>query len=163
MKLSFYAAALLALMPVFATNAVAKNNADRTQFNRDIRLAAGETAGELTCINCNIYVYGAAVGDATAIHGNVIVEQGGSISGDVTTVLGDIRVEPAGSVGGDATSVGGSLRRQAGATIGGDVTALESRFGVIMLMAAPFVVLGMIVALIVWLIQRSRQRTAVAA
>jgi hypothetical protein len=103
------------------------------------------------------------VGDATAIHGNVIVEQGGSISGDVTTVLGDIRVEPAGSVGGDATSVGGSLRRQAGATIGGDVTALESRFGVIMLMAAPFVVLGMIVALIVWLIQRSRQRTAVAA
>jgi hypothetical protein len=163
MKFSFYSTVLLALLPAFAVTAVAKNNADRTQFNRDIRLQAGEAAGELTCINCSIYVYGAASGDATAIHGNVVVEQGGSISGDATTVLGDIRVEPSASVGGDATSVGGSLRRQAGATIGGDVTAIEGRFGVILLLASPFVVFGMIVALIVWLVQRSRHRAVVAA
>jgi hypothetical protein len=161
MKLHSRSLVVLAFIAAFTSMSFAKNNGDRTQFNHDIRLQSGESVGELTCINCSIYVSGQVAGDVTTIHGNVMIEEGGSVGGDVTTVMGDIRVEPAGAIGGDATSVGGTLRRQQGASVGGDVTAIESRLAVLLILASPLFVLGMVIALVVWLIQRSRQRTAV--
>jgi len=163
MKHSSSAGILVVTLLCCAVAASAKENADHTQFGRDIRVEAGDKAGELTCFNCNVYIYGAVSGDVTAIHGNVLLEQGGSVGGDITTVLGDVRVEPASSVGGDVTTVGGAMRRQTGSVVGGHVTAIESKAAVLLIMAAPFLLLGLIVALIVWLVQRNRQTTAVPA
>jgi hypothetical protein len=163
MKLRCSSTISLILLLGCALTAVAKTNADRTQFSHDIRVEVGDKAGELTCINCSVYVYGSAAGDVTAIHGSVVVESGGSVGGDITTVLGDVRVEPSAAVGGDVTAVGGTLRRQNGASVGGDVTTIESKLAILFIMASPFVLLGLIVALVVWLIQRNRQTRVVPA
>jgi hypothetical protein len=149
------------LCVVLPTAAWAKDNPDRTQFNRDIRIEANEKTADATCINCSIYVRGQVAGDVTAIHGNIVLHQGASVAGDATTVLGNIRVEGGTSVAGDLTSVGGAVRRDSGASVAGDVTSLESKALVVLIIISPLVVLGLIIALVVWLVQRNR-RTAPA-
>jgi heme/copper-type cytochrome/quinol oxidase subunit 2 len=92
----------------------------------------------------------------------VVVEQDAAVAGDVTTVLGDARIEKGAKVSGDVTVFGGVLRRHPEATISGDVTNFTNKFLVILMMTIPVVVLGLVIALIVWLVQRSRRRASVA-
>ena len=54
----------------------AESNSDRFQFNRDIRIEAGERVGDVTCIGCSIYIRGQASGDVTAIAGSVFASPG---------------------------------------------------------------------------------------
>ena len=75
-----------------STCVLAKDKPELTQFGHDIRVEPGESVADLTCINCSIYVAGESAGEATAIHGNIILEAGGSIAGDVTAVWGDVRM-----------------------------------------------------------------------
>ena len=145
----------------FDTLSWSKDNPDRTQFNHAIRVEDGEKVSDVTCINCSIYVRGQVAGDATAIHGNVVLYQGASVAGDVTTILGDARLESGSTVGGDLTSVGGAVRRDLGATISGNVTSMESKAIMLVAVVGPLLVLGLIIALIVWLIQRHRRPAAV--
>jgi hypothetical protein len=139
----------------------AKNNPEQTQFGHDIRVEAGQKVGEVTCINCSVYMAGESAGEVTAVHGNVVVETGGSIAGDVTAVWGDVRMQSGAQIAGDVTAVGGSVRRTAQSSIAGDVTSLEGTKWVLAVVLPPLFILGLIVALIIWLIQRSR-RSSVA-
>jgi hypothetical protein len=134
----------------------AKNNPEQTQFGHDIRIEAGQKVGEVTCINCSVYMAGESAGEVTALHGNVEVETGGSIAGDVTAVWGDVRMQSGAQIAGDVTAVGGSVRRTAQSSIAGDVTSLEGTKWVLAVVLPPLFILGLIVALIIWLIQRSR-------
>lgn len=144
-------------------NALAKSRPDRTQFNRDIRVESGEKTGDITCFNCSIYIRGEVSGDATAFRGRIVVETGASVAGDVTAFLGDVRVEPTSKVAGDVTVFGGALHRDTGAAIAGDVTSFENKAWVFLILLSPLIFVGLIVALIVWLVQRSRGRVPVAA
>ena len=153
----------LAIMFAFSIVASAKSNPDRTQFSRDIRIEPGEQAADVTCLNCNIYVRGQVAGDVTTCLGNVVVEQDAAVAGDVTVVLGDVRIEKGAKVSRDITVFGGVLRRHPDATISGDITGFGNEFLVILMITSPVVVLGLIIAFIVWLVQRSRRRASVAA
>ncbi len=77
----------------------AEGNADRFQINHDIQIQPDDKVGDVTCINCSVYVRGQVSGDVTTINGNVIAEPGAAIAGDVTTIRGNARVEN-GSPGG---------------------------------------------------------------
>ena len=132
----------------------AKGQPERTQFSRDIRVEVGESAGDVTCINCSIYVRGKVDGDATAIHGSIVVEQGGAIGGDVTAVWGDIRADNGASISGDSTAVAGALRTQPQANLRGDRTSLEGTQWVLAIVLPPIILIGLIIALIIWLVQR---------
>jgi hypothetical protein len=66
-------------------------------------------------------------------------------------------------VGGDVTAVAGSVRRDPQATVGGGVTSLGGGGWIFLIFLLPFAVLGGIVALIIWLIQRSRRPAQVPA
>lgn len=154
--------AALVLMTPFTSRA-AETNADRFQMNRDIRISADERVGDVTCIHCSIYVRGQVSGDVTAIAGNVFAEQGASIAGDVTSVGGNARLESGTQVAGDLTAIGGSLSRDPQASVAGDVTAMRGGAWVFLIFLLPFVFLGGMVALIIWLIQRSRQPAPVPA
>jgi hypothetical protein len=136
----------------------AAKSADRTQFGRDIHIAAGEKTGDITCINCSIYLQGQASGDVTAVHGNVALETGSAVAGDVTAVWGNIRTESGTQVAGDLTAVAGSVRRDPRSTAAGDVTSLEGTKWMLAIVVPPIVFLGGILALIIWLLQRSRVR-----
>ena len=60
-------------------------------------------------------------------------------------------------VAGDVTVVGGGLRRDPQASISGDVTSVGGRGWVIPILLAPFVFLGLLIAFVVWLVQRIRR------
>jgi hypothetical protein len=104
---------------------MAEDNPSRAQTNRDIRVEPGQKVGDLSCINCSIYIRGEVAGDVFALHGNVVIDGGASVAGDIATLFGNIRVANGGSVAGDVAAIGGAVRRQPQAAIAGDVTSLE--------------------------------------
>ncbi|HWX93392.1 MAG TPA: polymer-forming cytoskeletal protein [Terriglobales bacterium] len=157
---AFFRPPLLAvlLLVCVAPYASAKNNSEYTQFGHDIRIGANQKTHDLTCIHCSIYVHGQVAGDVTAIHGNVVVDGDASVAGDVTAVLGDIRVDKGTKVAGDLTAVGGKVSRQPEATVAGDVTSLEGQSWFWLILGFPVLLIAGIIALIVWLVQRSKTR-----
>jgi hypothetical protein len=85
------------------------------------------------------------------------------VGGDVIAIHGNVRVESGSQVGGDLTAIAGTARRDAQATVGGDVTSMGGGGWVLLIFLVPFAILGGIVALIIWLIQRSRRPAQVPA
>ncbi len=141
----------------------AKGNADRFQINHDIRIQPEDEVGDVTCINCSVYVRGRVSGDVTTINGNVVAEQGAAIAGDVTAIRGDARIDNGTQVAGDLTAIGGNVRRSPQASVAGDVTSMGGGGWVFLVFLLPFAFLGGIIALIIWLIQRSRRPVPVPA
>ena len=146
---------VLLILCTISAAATPKKKPERTQFGRDIRVEAGEETGELTCMNCSIYIRGKVAGDATAFHGSIVVEPGAEVTGEATAFLGSIRVEQGASISGDATAFAGSVRTQLQGKVGGDRTSFEGAQWVAALLVLPLLFLGLIIALIVWLVQRS--------
>lgn len=135
---------------------------ERVQSGHDLWIQPNERASDATCFGCSIHVRGTVTGDAFAMGGRIIVETGGSIAGDAATLFGDIAVESGGSVSGDVAALGGRVRRSPEAVIGGEAASL----GVVwmaLLLLVPLVLLGLLVALLVWLVQRLRQRPVATA
>ncbi len=114
-----------------ASPAFAKDSSDITQFGHDVRIEADQTADQVTCFGCSVYVRGQVAGN--------------------TKLAGDITV------------MGGSLRRQPTATVAGEVTTFQSRGLVLIILLSPFVVLGGIIALVIWLVRHNRRSTPAMA
>jgi len=156
------------LRPLFSTLlclslslcAVAKNP-EQTQFSRDIRINAGQKVGDVTCINCSIYIAGESSGEVTTIHGNIVLETGGAVAGEVTAVWGDVHVQTGSNIAGEVTAVAGAVRRSPGSSIAGDVTSLEGTVWVLAIILPPIFGLGLIAALVTWMVHRRRSRAAV--
>jgi len=129
------------------------------QTNRDIHVEATDKTGDLTCFHCSIYIHGATAGDVTALGGNIVVYQGGQLAGDITSLFGNVHLENGAQAAGDVTAMGGNVRRDPQALIAGDITSMSQTEGIVVLVVIPLFVLGGIIALVVWLIQRNR-RTA---
>ncbi len=155
----------LAVATFLTSDAVpaAKVGSDRFQFNRDIRIASNETVGDVTCLNCSVRVAGHVSGDVVTLHGNIIAEQGASIAGDAVAIGGHTRLGNGVQVAGDLVAIGGSAYRDPQATVGGDVTAVESAAWPVLILLLPLVFIGGLVALIIWMVRRNRQRAAVPA
>lgn len=141
----------------------AQTNPDQVQFNHDIRIEPNDRVGDVTCIACSVHVRGQVSGDVTTVAGSIFLEPGASIAGDVTVVGGNARAESGTQVAGDLTAIGGTLIRDPQAAVAGDVTTVGGGGWVFLIFLIPFVVLGGIVALIIWLIQRSRRPAPVPA
>jgi hypothetical protein len=154
---------ILAVLSLLAAPALGQKSSDRLQFNHDIFVDPGQKLGDLTCINCSVFVRGEVAGDVTAVHGNVVVEQGSQVAGDVTVVLGDLRLQSAAQVAGDVTTVGGTVRREPQASVAGDVTSLAGVGWIILIFLLPLTIVGGMIALIVWLIARIQKPTPVRA
>ena len=151
------------LISILPSAALAEANADRFQINHEIHIQADDQVGDVTCINCSVYVLGQVSGDVITINGNIVVEQSATISGDVTTVRGNAHLENGTQVAGDLTAIAGTVRRDPQASVGGDVTSMGGGGWVFLVFLLPFAILGGIVALIIWLIQRSRRPAPVPA
>jgi hypothetical protein len=142
---------LLCCAPLFAAS-----TPDRTQFGRDIHIAAGEHTADVTCFNCSIYFGGQASGDVTAFHGNVIIESGAEVAGDVTAIWGNVRTDNATQIAGDLTAMAGFARRDPQSVVSGGVTSLAGSKWMLAIVLPPLLFLGGIIALIIWLVQRNR-------
>ncbi len=155
------ASVLVSVLPLLAVSAAAgaQQNSSYSHVGRPINIEAGQQVGDVTCVGCTIHIRGQVNGDATAVGGSIFIEDQGQVSGDVTAVVGNVRLEETAKIGGDATVVGGDLRRSAEAQIGGDVTSVGGAWAPI-IMVVPFLFLGTLVALVVWLVQRIRRTAA---
>jgi hypothetical protein len=132
----------------------AQSNHDRTQVGSNISVGAHEEASDATCFGCSIRVRGHVAGDVTTFGGSIVIEDEGQVDGDATAFGGGIRLENEVKVKGDVTVFGGRIQRDPGAAIGGDVTTMGGPGWVLLILVAPFVILGLVVALIVWAIRR---------
>src|SRR5258708_11101579 len=117
---------------------LAQGNGDRFQMNHDIHIQPDEEVGDVTCLNCSVYVLGKVSGDVTTINGSVVAEEGANIAGDVTAVRGNARIESGAQVAGDLTVIAGTVRRDPQATVGGDVTSLGGSGWIFLVFLFPF-------------------------
>lgn len=145
-----------------SVTALTKDNPSYTQFGHTINVGPSDEVGDLTCFGCSIRVRGLVAGDVTAFGGSITIEDQAQVSGDVTAFAGDLRLTKNVKVDGDATVFGGQLRRDPEASVGGDVTSMGGRGWIMLIFFTPLVVLGLFVALVIWLVQRVR-RPAVQA
>jgi hypothetical protein len=151
-KYSCVALAALAFC-LFNSASASAQNREIVHFGRAVHVPAGQAVSEVTCILCSIYLASPAAGDVTAIGGSISLESGASVGGDVTAIAGNIRAESGVSVGGDATAIGGSIKTQPGTQIGGERTSMEGKGWLLLIFVLPFIVLGAIIAGVVWLIR----------
>src|SRR5579862_822036 len=147
-------AILITSLPGFAA---ADKSRSYTQIRNDITIAENEQAGDLTCIACSIHVHGQVAGDVTAVAGNITIARKAQVAGDVTTVGGNLRLDEASGVAGDATVIGGNIHRDPEAVVSGELTTMGGEGWLIPIILAPFVLLGLIAAFVVWLVQRLRR------
>src|SRR5215471_6638300 len=153
------------LVIALAASAVAQGSHDRTQFGHDITIGADESASEATCFGCSVHVRGRVDGDVTTFGGSVVVEQDASVGGDTTIFGGDVRLDGGATVKA-VTVFGGRVRRDPGAEVEGDVTNFAGGAGLwlFLIFGLPFVLLGAVIALIVWLVRKfTRPSVPVAA
>jgi len=157
--------ALVGMVGVPAYADGTRESHDRTQFGHEIVVGADETASDVTCFSCSVRIRGHVSGDVTTFGGTVTVEREGEVAGDTTVFAGDLRLEADAKVR-QVTVFGGKLRRDSSATIHGDVTNFGGGVALwlFLIFGLPFVVLGALIALIVWLIRRlNRPAMPVAA
>jgi len=147
-------AVLLSILTI-SSLAFGEPSEDRTHFRRNISVDANEEEGDVTCFGCSIHIKGHVMGDETSFGGSIIVEDNGRVEGDVTTIAGNMRIDKQVTINGDVTLLGGRLHRDPAATVGGDVTNLGAGgVWIVLIFLAPFAILGLFVAGIVWLIRR---------
>ncbi len=139
---------------VLSSAAFADKDHERTQVGHNITIAPGEEVSEATCFGCSIRVRGHVIGDVTAFGGSISVEDQGQIGGDTTTFGGSVRLEKDAKVSGDLTVFGGRIHREPAATVGGDVTNFGGPGWHVLIVGAPLIRVGGILALVIWLIRR---------
>jgi cytoskeletal protein CcmA (bactofilin family) len=141
----------------------AEENPSRVQIGRDIIVQAGEKNSDVVCIACSIRIHGQTAGDVVAVAGSITLEQGAQVAGDTVAVVGDIRLQAGAQIAGSVTTVAGAVRRDPQATIASDVTSLEGSAWMLLILLVPLMMVGGVIALIIWLVQRSRRPVPVAA
>ena len=85
------------------------------------------------------------------------------VGGELTAMLGDVRLGNDTKVAGELTVLGGKLRRPPTASVAGDVTVMEGAGWFYIMVLSPFLFLGGVIALIVWLVRRRRRPAPVYA
>lgn len=145
------------LVSVLAS-ASAKGSHDRTQFGHDISVGSDEEVAEVTCFGCSVRIRGHVDGDVTTFGGSIALERDAEVGGDTTAFAGDVRLD-AGTKVRDVTIFGGRIRRDPQASVTGDITTFAGGAGLwlFIIFGSPFIILGAIIALIVWLVRRSRR------
>jgi hypothetical protein len=158
---SFCGSLVICIGFLLGASAAALAAPEQFQMGHDIHIAADQKTGDVSCLNCSIYIHGEVAGDAFALNGDVVLETGAQLAGDITTLHGDARLADGSKVSGDVTSIGGTVRKQPLAAISGDVSSMSGSGWVLLVFLVPVAILGAIIALVVWLVQRSRQNAAI--
>src|SRR2546427_6476737 len=118
----------------------AERSHERFQKNRDIRVEQNDKAGDLTCLNCSVYIRGEVAGDIFTLNGRVVLEQGAQVSGDVATLIGDVRLDDGAKIAGDVAAIGGNGRRSPQATSAGGVSSLGGAGRGVLAVSTPLLV-----------------------
>jgi len=147
-------AALVVTLVLSVAAFAQKSDEDRVEFGRNITIQEGQTAGDISCFNCSVYVRGTVNGDIAVFGGRVVVE--GSVKHDIAVFWGTVRLEDGAEAGGDVAVFGGTIKKTATATIHGDTVAF-GRVWALLPVGVVVAIVWLIIALIVWLVTRNRR------
>lgn len=142
------------LFVLLACSALFAKDADRIAVGQSITVGQDESVGDIVCVGCSIQMAGSC-GDIVAVGGSIEVD--GDVSGDAVAIFGSLRLNEDASVGGDAVTIGGRVLRHPNATVKGEISSRSGIPILIAIVVAPLLPLILIVALIVWLVNRSRR------
>src|SRR2546425_6176077 len=150
--------AILLIVPSIALPALgfAEHTHERFQMNRDIHVEQNDKTGDLTCLNCSVYIRGEVAGDIFTLNGRVVLEQGAQVSGDVATLIGDVRLDDGAKIAGDVAAIGGEVGRRPQGTSAGGGSAMGGGGVGVLAFSVPLLVGGGRLALVVWLLRRAR-------
>jgi cytoskeletal protein CcmA (bactofilin family) len=143
------AGVLLASQPAHAES---DRDGNRSSVGGDIVIQKGETARNVACVACSVYVHGEVDGKVAVVMGNVVVD--GIVREKVAIVMGDLKMQPGGVVQGDTAIVMGGTDMDGGSVEGRSVNLPKGPIVFALLM--PFLLLALVIWLIVWVIRRSR-------
>jgi len=149
-RLAVFVVSLALATTVFAQ----KSDEDRVEFGHNITVQEGQTAGDISCFNCSVYVRGTVNGDIAVFGGRVVVE--GSVKHDIAVFWGTVRLEDGAEAGGDVAVFGGTIKRASTATVHGDTVSF-GRVWALLPVGIVVAIVWLIIALIVWLIARNRR------
>jgi hypothetical protein len=141
-------------LSTISATALYASDGDQVRVGQGITIAEDESAGDVVCVGCSIRIEGSC-GDVVAIGGSITID--GDVRGDAVAIGGAVRLGENASVNGDVTTVGGRLQRHPNATVKGSVTAQSGVLVLLGLVFIPLVPVVLIVALIVWLLNRNRR------
>src|SRR5207247_2883827 len=102
-------------------------------------------------------------GDVLKFGGIDTVEGKVQVAGDASIFGGGARLDRGGRGAGDVSVFGGQVRRDPQAAIAGDVTSFGGHGWLLPILLMPIVLLGLLVALVVWIVQRTRRPALPAA
>ena len=148
-------AALLLLVVVTGFSKGSHGGNDRASFGSDITVSEGETVGDVACAFCSVRLHGDVTGDVAVAFGSVTVEPGHSIAGDTAIVGGDLNLGEGSSVNGNLAVMAGNANLAEGAAIHGSRAVVPPPIGTLILLS-PFLMLGGLIWLIVYLVRRRR-------
>lgn len=151
-----------AFLLLLSVTACAEKSGERTQWGHNVTIGEDQEADEVTCFGCSVRIRGNVNGDVTTFGGSIVVEGKGRIGGDATAFAGALRLDAGTSLGGDATVFGGRLERDPSATIDGDTTDFRGSIWLFLIFGLPFVFLGGLIALVVWIVRKFARRTVPA-
>jgi len=147
-------AAFVVTLVLSAAAFAQKSDEDRVEFGRNITVPEGQTAGDISCFNCSVYVRGTVNGDIAVFGGRVVVE--GSVKHDIAVFWGTVRLADGAEAGGDVAVFGGAIKRAPTAMIHGETVAF-GRVWALLPVGIVVVIVWLIIALIVWLVTRNRR------
>jgi hypothetical protein len=145
----------VALLLTVTLPAFARSSEDHASVGGNITVAEGETAGDIACAFCSVYVHGDVKGDVAVAFGKVEVDPDRSISGDVAVLGGDLTLGSEATVGGDVSVAAGDATLGPGAMIHGSRTVLPGRIW-LLLPLAPLILLIGLIWLAIYIVRRNR-------
>jgi hypothetical protein len=155
MRRLLLAPALLLLTAIAPSFARADN--DRVTFGGNVTVEQDDTVNDIACAFCTVKIHGNVKGDIACAFCSVSLDSSQRISGDVAMLGGDLSLREEAEVGGDVTIAAGETNLASGASIHGTRSILPGRFW-LLLPFTPLLILGGIIWLIVYLVQRNRYR-----
>jgi hypothetical protein len=147
---------LVFLLTVIAPNFARADN-DRVTFGSNVTVQEGDTVNDIACAFCTVRIHGNVKGDIACAFCSVSLDGDQKISGDVAMFGGDLDLRQDAEVGGDVMVAAGQANLASGAMIRGSRKELPGRLW-ILLPFSPLLILGGIIWLIVYLVQRNRYR-----
>jgi len=143
------AGVLMASQPMHAES---DKDGDRSSVGGDIVIQKGETARNVACVACSVYVHGVVDGKVAVVMGDVVVD--GVVNEKVAIVMGDLKVQHGGVVQGDTAIVMGGTEVDGGTVEGRSVNVPKGP--IVLALLFPFLMLALLIWFIVWIVRRSR-------
>lgn len=151
LRYALLAVAVLALASQPA-HASTSRDGDRSSFAGDIVIEKGETARNVACAACSVYVHGAVTGNIAVLMGDVVVD--GTVDGRVAVALGDLKLQQGGVVQGDTAIALGSTDMNGGVLEGREAHIPSGPIFLALLF--PVFMVALVVWFVVWVVRRSR-------